>query len=1447
MSKLTNGIATQFEAWSKIYSDGLQVQKRLTNPNKLVTYKYLTDKNAEMPYFAPFKIANTYPDNKAVKYEDISVNTLGTITLQAPPNIIGYDGFVHIKTSQGKISSFKLSFKGTEENPNDTAITQEGMLEISKALYNHKDDTSHNVFLVVNNKNTSYFYILNNYSYEDIVNGVNANIRYSTEQLRVCKEKLQIYYEDDNGDKHKFPYDYDGIEIDDYTYTSVRMGACNISASFYYYGMLDKKWTDSVFTEFRGERFYLKAKPSSTKDNDDIRYKYDAEFYPERITLDNIYLYDLLQDESKEIKLSTNINIYGDLSDLCEIINRSLTHSESKYKVVIDKDVTSSEMQVNLEDLFISEALVEAFNIFGIPFYYQGYEIHFGYSSSKINRTIKYGKDEALLSISKTNQNNKIVTKVSGRGSSENIPYYYPNETDDREYIEALGKKWITPTGCLMPSVFRETEGKEAFYYAISNKYPRPDVGYYEFENEYDSKWPKEQIVDFSDVKPTIVGITNNSGQRIDVLADVAFDDDDNDNVSSDSNVLEHPYFYIKLHKMDGEMGFNLFEQAITANNPMTISMTSGDCGACNFEIQVLELTSSDGKQIFKNPVQVDSEGNLVAGNASEKINTDNIIESQQDTKTNSVWIAVKKENSTYGTVMPSQLVKPKAGDSFVILYIDLPEAYISDAEERLDEKIIAYMAANNESKFNYSIKFSRIFFAENPDIFEELNENTIITLSYQEYDVSPFYISSYTITASSDSEIPEITVELTKSLTSSSSTITDTIIKEVTGDIVANYGLPHVIKLNDNIAESDDNVYSALRTRRDFISKVRPDSTNYQLGLKGGAVFGKNGYAEGMTGFGGKIDSNANAELESLSLRRFLTVPEIHFNKAEVYLGDKWRAPGGGIIETVDVKTRTCTLKLEEGEIGAVSVGDICMGIYHSYNNDDNFTKDSDDSKGNRTFAGFCTVYFTVTWVGGDNNNKFKYEIRNTSSSWYYSFHPFEMMNFVVYGNFSNEERQTSVYETRTYTRMLWHQNTWEISKENIAMQYGDLSNLNVFGLNMSGYSQYVNSVYFTGTISQIAPDGTPIKTANERGEWVEGTLYNYYDRVSYNGSLYLCINESGTYTKPTDSSNWILQVDKGDKGDKGDQGPEGPQGIQGFNGCIVRSSEWKSGTKYRNDNDLQTNDEKYLDVALVRDNSMATGWRAYKCLKTHSSSSANAPAYGLGTYWEEFGTNTTSIFTSLIVAKDALIQFFNGNRLLIMDDNGNVTAGIDGYGTTGSNARFWAGATYSNRQNAPFLVTRDGSLKASKGVFSGFIQVPFEPLVGNTVNFGRGQYTINDKLNIMCSLDATYGSDNYTKIYLPSSLDSVGKVINIYEPNARTRVMAPPYFKVVESTNYRILDTKSSDDIGNGQLISSAELLGMGAFIQLLAVPAPAALGTTVNILWIILTSNLISTTPR
>ena len=340
--------------------------------------------------------------------------------------------------------------------------------------------------------------------------------------------------------------------------------------------------------------------------------------------------------------------------------------------------------------------------------------------------------------------------------------------------------EFINPISKLMPSIYRDSKGTERFYNAISNKYQiEGEQGKHIFNNPYLPNEPLEGKQDFEDIKPTINGITNENGELFGEIAEVAFDDTDSDDLSiedakdANTNTAKpvHPYFYVKLHKFSGENGFNLFKQGL-AQGAMTFNFITGSCAGCSFKVQVSEGKQVDNHYEFENLVQVDEQGNIVAGDSGDKIKASNPIDSQQDTMTNSVWIALEKDNSTFGVLMPNATnnyrpqgkTELREGDKFVITNILLPTQYITAAEKRLEAALIKYMSENNDEKFTFSIKFSRIYLQEHPEIAEKINENTKLHVKYNNVDY-PLFVSSYS-RKSDDNILDEISVELSEKLT---------------------------------------------------------------------------------------------------------------------------------------------------------------------------------------------------------------------------------------------------------------------------------------------------------------------------------------------------------------------------------------------------------------------------------------------------------------------------------------------------------------------------------------------------------------------------------------------------------------------------------------------------------------------------------------------------------
>ena len=171
---------------------------------------------------------------------------------------------------------------------------------------------------------------------------------------------------------------------------------------------------------------------------------------------------------------------------------------------------------------------------------------------------------------------------------------------------------------------------------------------------------------------------------------------------------------------------------------------------------------------------------------------------------------------------------------------------------------------------------------------------------------------------------------------------------------------------------------------------------------------------------------------------------------------------------------------------------------------------------------------------------------------------------------------------------------------------------------------------------------------------------------------------------------------------------------GDNGLQGCVIRDSEWKEGVTYRNDSALNAG-TRYIDVALI-EAPTATGWKAYKCKETHTANSSNKPNSGSAwnNYWEEFSSNEDSIFTSLIIAKNAKIKLLQGSQFLLDNQNGEIVGGFSGYNSSSNDIRFWLGS--ASATDANFKVYESGDFEgnsctirgnfASKFVYKVYIQ---------------------------------------------------------------------------------------------------------------------------------------------
>ncbi|MGM9970087.1 MAG: hypothetical protein ACI35S_06805 [Anaeroplasma sp.] len=453
-----------------------------------------------------------------------------------------------------------------------------------------------------------------------------------------------------------------------------------------------------------------------------------------------------------------------------------------------------------------------------------------------------------------------------------------PNSSWDGEgfYQELVDK--IPISEYLMPPIYRNTWGKEKFYNALNNTHLNEDGSFYTFDTLWSIVNQNEHIQQFEDIYPSIKDITNTNGELFGSILEVAFDDNDNNDVDEEGNYL-HPYFYIRIPIFDGTNGFNLFNHKIFGDN-MKVAMTSGDCSACNFDIMVKtkENINNPTYEDVINPIMTVSEtdNTLVSGDYNDKTNGDfnNFIVSQQDSQLNSIWLILKKDAETFTDTFPDSVrgIVPKIGDTFVLYNIEMPEQYIYDAEEKLRIQILNYMQENNSDKWNFDIDFSRIYLKENEQYANRLNENVLIDFMYDNVKYS-YYVNSFKKEYNNKELLPKITIsivsELGKEYAGITQQITNNVLKEVN---------PYIAGLSEEF----NNTFL-----RKFQDETMPNNMTFKkdVDIEGSINSDKNisntieskNYEENLKGFGIKeIDGEYTLDIDNVVVRNTLKSKEL-------------------------------------------------------------------------------------------------------------------------------------------------------------------------------------------------------------------------------------------------------------------------------------------------------------------------------------------------------------------------------------------------------------------------------------------------------------------------------------------------------------------------------------------------------------------------------------------
>lgn len=147
--------------------------------------------------------------------------------------------------------------------------------------------------------------------------------------------------------------------------------------------------------------------------------------------------------------------------------------------------------------------------------------------------------------------------------------------------------------------------------------------------------------------------------------------------------------------------------------------------------------------------------------------------------------------------------------------------------------------------------------------------------------------------------------------------------------------------------------------------------------------------------------------------------------------------------------------------------------------------------------------------------------------------------------------------------------------------------------------------------------------------------------------------------------------------------------RGDKGQKGALIREHDgFESGSyKYLSG----SGEEEYVDVVCVKGK-----W--YQCTKTYDDATSS-PSLTDG-HWTKM-SQYKSIATHLLLAENATINMLGSNQINLYNPSGGAMFGSFRVVSNDNDYALWLGAP--NGADAPFSVTKDGSLYASNGIFAG------------------------------------------------------------------------------------------------------------------------------------------------
>lgn len=232
-------------------------------------------------------------------------------------------------------------------------------------------------------------------------------------------------------------------------------------------------------------------------------------------------------------------------------------------------------------------------------------------------------------------------------------------------------------------------------------------------------------------------------------------------------------------------------------------------------------------------------------------------------------------------TQLPGGLLIPKVGDEYILWNIRMPKEYYTLAEQEFAEAVDEYLREHDQDRYVYK---GRTDYVEVVRRRLALDVGRRVRLESDEYFPGMGYRTSRITSISQNVQYPsEVDIEVSDVLGKG---VFEKIDKEL-GEVrhyakTASAGLPDIVRSWENTPASDFNLFSAKRSRKEFLNKRENDTAQGLITFEQGLRLG--GFKSGIVG--GEIDAAGNAELLSVVVRSLLRSPSF----VDGLLGSGWQ-----------------------------------------------------------------------------------------------------------------------------------------------------------------------------------------------------------------------------------------------------------------------------------------------------------------------------------------------------------------------------------------------------------------------------------------------------------------------------------------------------------------------------------------------------------------------------